>query len=390
MNILAVTNLYPTPPDRQRGVFNSRLFAELALQHSVSVLVFVPEWRIWRWREIRKWKPVKGQSITYLPVFYLPLFGRNLSWWFYSLGLRRFNRDFSDCNVVLATWLYPDCVAASKMASLHGKPIWFKVHGSDRFHLNNKDRLRIIYKASEYAQGFLPNCDFLADELKARGFEPEKIHVVRHGVDNSLFYRRPKEEALQQLASYRELESIIKKDKKIILFAGHLKMVKGVDIALKAFAKISKQVSRDLKLVMIGDGPIREMLKELASGFGIADKVVFLGNRPQKDVALWMNVADCLLLASRSEGMPNVVIEALASGTPVVATDVGDVRSVLNESGGEVVKAHGKDISSAIAKAIERTLDKKWDSKTISDSVSQFTWSATADKVINLLEKSQK
>lgn len=115
----------------------------------------------------------------------------------------------------------------------------------------------------------------------------------------------------------------------IVLFVGNLVPVKGPDIALEAFAAaVSGLVEPDylpahalqaMHLIVIGDGPMRRLLLKRANELGIAERVSFLGARPHEEVALWMNVADCLLMTSRSEGCPNVVLEALASGLPVVA-----------------------------------------------------------------------
>ena len=85
------------------------------------------------------------------------------------------------------------------------------------------------------------------------------------------------------------------------------------------------------RLFILGDGPMRKSLARRAGELGIANSVEFLGARPHDEVAGWMNAADCLCVTSRSEGMPNVVVEALASGLPVVASDVGECRNLLGD-----------------------------------------------------------
>jgi len=392
MRILAITNLYPTPRDRQRGIFNRRLLDEVALKHSVRILALVPEWRFWRWAGIRRWEaPNPGNCVTYLPVFYLPLLGRDLSWRFYRRALQRRKAEFLASDAVLATWLYPDCVAAAAVARECGKPIWFKVHGSDRFHLDHPGRAARVLDACRYASGVLPNCDYLARELEKRGVEHDKIRVVRHGIDADVFRCRPREEALRMLGD--ESTSVVDPDAKMILFVGHLKKVKGPDLALKALAGIAgastpSPSSVHSQLVFIGDGPLRAELESSASELGLGDRVVFPGSQLHDRVALWMNVADCLLLSSRSEGMPNVVIEALASGTPVVATDVGDVRSVLTEASGCVVSAAENESPGAIAAALMGVLDREWNHEAISAAVSGNAWSGAADKLDRLLSGS--
>ena len=387
MRLLAITNLYPHPVDSQRGVFNQQLFDELAKGCDLSVLVLVPEWRLWRWVRIRAWrKPETGKQKAekrtepiYVPVFYLPFVGRNVSWWFYERALARWKRHFVEADAILATWLYPDCVAAARLARAHGKPIWLKVHGSDRFHLEHPVRGRRTQEACAIAKGIFPNCKFLADFLVGRGILAEKIHVVRHGIDADRFHVRTRAEASSALG--REVA-----DERIILFVGHLKPVKGPDIALKAFAEMLKQGRCHARLAFIGEGAMRGELEALARDLGIGDRVVFMGGRSHDDVALWMSAADCFLLASRSEGMPNVVLEALASGTPVVSTDVGDVAAVVKgESNGVVVSSEAPETVPALARAMRDVLSRKWDARAIQASVETFDWPRSAQRMLDIM-----
>lgn len=409
MRLLAITNLYPHPVDSQRGVFNQQLFDELAKGCDLSVLVLVPEWRLWRWVRIRAWrKPETGKQKAekrtepiYVPVFYLPFVGRNVSWWFYERALARWKRHFVEADAILATWLYPDCVAAARLARAHGKPIWLKVHGSDRFHLEHPVRGRRTQEACAIAKGIFPNCKFLADFLVGRGILAEKIHVVRHGIDADRFHVRTRAEASSALG--REVA-----DERIILFVGHLKPVKGPDIALKAFAEMVKQEiaerregagevdgvgkmqgKRRVRLVFIGEGVMRGELEARACDLGVGDRVVFMGGRSHDEVALWMSAADCFLLTSRSEGMPNVVLEALASGTPVVSTDVGDVAAIVKgESNGVVVSSDVPDAVFALADAMRDVLSREWDARAIEASVAAFDWPRSAQRMLGIMMES--
>jgi glycosyltransferase involved in cell wall biosynthesis len=122
-----------------------------------------------------------------------------------------------------------------------------------------------------------------------------------------------------------------------VLFVGNLVAVKGPDVLLDAWARVPAPPG-GRALAIIGAGPWRSRLERQARRLGIADTVTFLGARPHAEVALWMNAADVLCLPSRNEGMPNVVLEALASGLPVAATDVGACREMLQgEPAGAIV-----------------------------------------------------
>lgn len=405
--LLLITNLYPRPDEPQRGIYNFRLteaMCELLCRENggnacMRVVCLVPEWRLGRWRGIREWRlpastalpavslagiagPRHEIAVTYLPVFYLPVIGRNLSWRFYTHGLKRCRGMFGENEMIIATWLYPDCVAAARIAAGLGKSVWFKAHGSDRFHLENPVRRRAVLGACNMARGIFCNCADMAIELMKAGIPENKLHVVEHGIDCMMFRRRPRHVVLEELG-------FPGRDERVILFVGHLAGVKGPDRAILALAALVRN-SRARKecavrLIMAGDGPMRSGLERMAAAEGIADKVTFLGDQAHDRIAALMNIADCLCLPSRSEGMPNVVLEALAVGLPVVATDVGGVsRYVKEQTNGIVVRHLGNEnrITSELALALAAALDRQWNNDLISLNGRTRTWKRAAWEMI--------
>ena len=440
MNILTITNLYPRPDQPQRGLFNAQVFTALHAVDGVDVqnICLVPEWRIWRWKKIRGWS---DDSTFYLPVFYLPVIGRNISWWTYGWGMTenvgakallpsglRKERGFkTDADVVLATWLYPDCVAACGLARQYGKPIWFKVQGSDVMHLENQVRRRKILEACEYATGIICVSSSLAETLKSAGVEEKKVFVVPNGVDGEMFHYRSKEDAREELRRRGAecVDDIVAK-KKIVLFVGNLVHVKGVDLLVRAWGRgrraeektpavLGQQKAPDPKLggslccsgeegreksvkirevggavlVVIGEGKMRGRLERMVKRLGIEDTVVFMGVRLHDEVALWMNVADCLCLPSRAEGMPNVLLEAVASGLPVVATDVGgSAEVIMNREDCRLVEVCDRD-ENTIRNISEALMDgeKKLTTKIAKGTKGEAgTWTDTAREMLKLME----
>jgi glycosyltransferase involved in cell wall biosynthesis len=418
MKVLAVTNLFPRPDQPRRGMFNAQLFASMAEQGvDFTLLVLVPEWRLWRWPLIRKWmSPFQLSAFSsqpfFVPVMHLPIIGRNLAWRFHLRALRRHKKLFEAADAVLATWLYPDAVAAGIVARECGKPFWVKPHGTDRFHMEHPTRGAKIREVLQHAAGFLPNAQFLANYLVERGVPAEKVDVVRHGVDHELFRPRPREEAIKAL---QKMEPQMNADvrrwelEKTILFVGNLEPIKGPDRLLHAYAHVKEKAeveperaadmtgtspmppvsglrSQLSALIFIGDGSWRGRLEQMAKDLDVADDIVFLGDRPHEEVALWMNIADVLCLPSRSEGMPNVVIEALASGCPVVATDVGDVKWLLKEgANGYVVGNTESGVVDGLAAGLGSVLDRSWDRGAISDAIRELTWEHAAEQVMERL-----
>jgi len=136
-------------------------------------------------------------------------------------------------------------------------------------------------------------------------------------------------------------------------------------------------------LLLIGSGPMRRKLEGLARELGIAEKVHFLGRRPPEEVALWMNVADVLCLSSHSEGMPNVVLEARASGLPVVTTPAGAIPELpLEEDRFLVVKSCcPEDLAAGLREMLGRDLSVRQSDPAIP------TWGQQAAKILELMER---
>ena len=170
---------------------------------------------------------------------------------------------------------------------------------------------------------------------------------------------------------------------KTVLFVGNLVHVKGVDRLLRAIANVP-----EARLVVIGDGKQRRSLQDLARSLGIGNRVSWLGRLPQDEVADRMRRADCLCLPSRSEGMPNVVLEALACGTPVVATAVGEVPHIVQNGVNGYVVPTGDDetVSAELVRALDTCLRRSWSPQGISDTVRQYSWEEAARTMVGRLE----
>jgi len=409
--LLTITNLFPRPDEPDRGIFNMQFFDRMAsalvenAPHGDAAataglfnVCLVPSWRVWEWRTIRAWRvPQKALYQTrYLPVFYLPVIGRSLSWATYGRALRSVMAEARKCDWILATWLYPDAVAAAGLARNTGKPLWIKVHGSDVFHLKNESRRRRILDACAQAEGVLCVSRLLADRLREVGVDAGKTHRVPNGVDRNLFCPRDRAAARQQKARDMGLPSQQDGDPaRIVLFVGHLVEVKGPDILLDAWAGVQRVTNRgegggespaQPKLLIVGTGNLRKQLENRAVRLGIADSVLFLGRRPHHEIATWMNIADCLCLPSRSEGMPNVVLESLACGTPVVATDLGEVPWLIRDGeNGRVVPVGPKDLAGRLAGTIDSVLKTQWNRSEIAASVESYTWENAAERAVRLM-----
>ena len=256
---------------------------------------------------------------------------------------------------------------------------------------------RTIRQGSERTHGAASTCvcQTLADSLQAAGLDPGKIHVALNGVDSSRFrYRQQGASRGELLAGSRqaglrvttELLSRLEPRDQIVLFAGNLVDVKAPDQLLRAFSKISHGETGNaaVHLVIIGSGPMQRTLESLATELEIGGRVHFIGSVSHEMMPMWMNAADCLALSSRSEGMPNVVLEALASGLPVVCTRVGACPEMTaDEPGARIV-----DIGDAAAMrhALGELLNLDIDRTQMAGRHGATTWHHQAERIIELLE----
>ncbi len=362
MKILTVSNLYPWPAQPQRGRFNAQLFAALGRLAAVENLCLVPEWRPWRWAGVRQWQQPPGAagapSSRYEPVAYIPKLGRDWSARTYAWSLQGWRERFGVCDVVYASWLYPDGAAVAALAREAGVDCWLMVLGSDVEHLMAPARRRAVLEACASARGLVCVAQHLADRLAECGVAVAKLHVVPNGVDAALFKPLARDSARAALsAQWRDLPWADAPDAPVAIFVGNLVPVKAPDLLLRAWAAVMAAAHRGgvrrPALVIVGDGPLRARLEQSLPAACRAS-VRFVGARPHAELALWLNAADCLCLCSRSEGMPNVVLEAQACGLPVVATDAGACRALLaDDPGSRLVAAPAPD---ALGDALQAAL----------------------------------
>ncbi len=171
--------------------------------------------------------------------------------------------------------------------------------------------------------------------VKTEGLPREKIRVIHNGVNTERFQPASTEER----ASIRKELGIHDRDFAIISVAS-LKPLKRIDALLRVAARLAGS-GVPVRTIVAGDGSERASLEALARELGIAEKVSFLGNRD--DVHRLLKASDVFVLASRTEAFPNVVLEAMATGLPVVTTDVGSVREMVEPGRSALVVPTGDD-----------------------------------------------
>ena len=183
--------------------------------------------------------------------------------------------------------------------------------------------------------------------VEKEGLPDRLMHVIPNGVDTGLFAPPSAAERASRRAEFGFSETDV-----VFAAVGSLKPIKRVDLLLRAISGVMKKDHR-VRLLLVGDGPDRAMLESLAVEMGIASQVTFAGLR--SDAHAVMGAADALVISSRSEAFPKVVLEAMATGLPVIATDVGSVSEMVENGRSATVVPPGDE--AALASAIEAMVE---------------------------------
>lgn len=377
MNVLVISNLFPLPWEPGRGLFNAQQLRLLAQRHQVHVVVPVA-WRDW-WRHRRAAggsHDYHGITVTAVPYFYIPGFWRasyaTSMWLSLCLSLHRFRQWPAD--VMLATWLYPDAVAAVRLARKLKLPVLMKAHGSDvNVQCQVPARRRQVVAAAASSHAVITVSRDLADQLRDAGVDRERLHTLYNGIDLQRFVPADRNKVRTTLA--------LAEADKVLLYVGNLKASKGVLDLVTALTHLP--ADKWQQCVVIGDGEDRAAMEALAQQHGLSGKTRFLGRLPHEQIGLWMAACDLLLLPSHAEGVPNVVLEAMACGKPVVVSALPGIQEVTPDYAGITVPARQPE---AFAAAVAQALDSSWDADRIRKHAEQFSWQDNVDTLEALLQ----
>ncbi|MGI0150008.1 MAG: glycosyltransferase [Thermoplasmata archaeon] len=273
--------------------------------------------------------------------------------------------------IIHAHFLYPAGVTAAKAARDLRVPCVATGHGFDVYNLpfRNQAWRDEILACARACAAIVAVSKANADCLVQIGVPESSIRVIPNGYDPSIFHPGDRAEARSRLG--------LPIDGKILLSVGHLVSVKGFDMILSAVSKVSNPVW----LVIAGRGPQYRALVSLAEKLGLRGRVRFVGEIPHTLVAEYIRAADVLVIGSRSEGNPTVLVEALGCGRPVVATRVGGIPEVLTSETG-ILTTPG-DIQ-GLAEGVEQALTRPWSQESLLTTAAQYQWQRLGKRVLNV------
>jgi len=388
LNVLALSYLFPNAAQPAYGIFVLNRLK--AVREFCNIKVIAPiQWyplihhirgAFWGHR-VPVRDEVDGIEVHHprFPVIprYLKWIDAITYWWSVRAtaeNLRRkegFNFDIVDVH-----WTYPDIVAGYFLARKSGKKFIVTVRGHEALYEEEKSLRRWL------VANFLRRADFvitLSEELRGKvvalGVAPGKTRVVLNGVDHSRFHPLNREACRRQLG--------LDQERKILISVGRVTEGKGHQDLIRIMPEVSKNEEVDLYIIG-GVNPENDfslVLRKMIGDLGLKN-VHLVDKVPHESLSLWYCAADVFCLATRREGCPNVLLEALACGTPVVVTDVGAVSElVMHGENGFLV---GLERMSTLGEIVRASLHRNWDRETISARMKTRGWVTCAEQVFEV------
>jgi len=335
---------------------------------------FSARWR--RYAQLPKEEVVAGVRVLHPRRLVIPKVN-SWMWMTFSVTLCCWRAlSSADFDMLEGQFVLPDGFAAVFLGRRWNKPSVIHVYGTDVHTIPYLSPLlkRLTVWALKEAKAIRTVSQDLARRCAELGVDPCKVRVIPNGVDIHRFTLIPRREAKERVG--------LNPERRHLLYVGRLVAVKGLDLLLEATALLVQQ-HRDVELVFVGDGAEREVLQRQVNKLGLNGRVHFVGVQPHDCIPVWMNAGDVLCLPSHREGLPTVLLEALACGTPVVATAVGGIPEVVaDRQVGRLVHSRNPK---EMAACIEEVLEAQWDRQRLRDYVEErFSFEVVTKELLEM------
>jgi glycosyltransferase involved in cell wall biosynthesis len=382
VKLLVVTTLYPNRIQYRHGIFvETRLRHLLASGQAQATVIAPVPWFPFRCkhlpqyadsREIPALEERNGIRVYHPRYWVIPKIGMLLTPFFLALSVlqqvRALKKQGLDWDVVDGHYYFPDGVAVALIARFLKAPFTVTARGTD-INLIPRFRLprQLILWAANKAAASITVCSALRDEMVSLGAEGKKIHVFRNGVDLALFHPLDRESCRQRYGMKG----------KTLVSVGHFIERKGHHLVIEAMVQLP-----DCQLLIAGDGEEQHNLEQQVARLGLQQQVHFLGAVTQQQLAEIYSGADILVLASSREGWANVLLEAMACGTPVVATNIwGTPEVVRTREAGLLIPERTSQAIAATVKQLFADYPQRAETRRYAES---FSWDETTSGLLRL------
>jgi teichuronic acid biosynthesis glycosyltransferase TuaC len=382
LRILSLTTVYPTPQEPALGVFVRTRLQHMAVDADLKVMAPIPVFNysrrllnLQRAVPVRRWD---GAVEVICPRWiYPPGAGAwNAPFLFFQvLAPIVWTRRRFPFQIIDAHFAHPEGVAAALVSLVLGRPFTITLRGSEQMHGHHWLRRQWMSWALQRAVRVIAVSERLRKFAISLGARPSRTVTIPNGIDTEVFH--PQDRAACR-AEY-EVES----DERVIVSAGHLIELKGHHRIVRALPGLVN-AGMNVALLIAGGrgraGDYETVLRRDVANLGLGNRVRFLGHLQPAALARLMSAADVFCLASSREGWPNVLHEALACGTPVVAADVGAVPEMIPSGALGIMVA--PDDSRALETGLQKALAQPWDRAAIARWGQTRSWQQVAAEVL--------
>lgn len=398
--ILVFSTVFPNAAQPHHGIFVRERMRGLPPEVEVCVLApapwfpFISGLRPGYRPRVPREEVQDGVRVLHPRFLSVPGFFKCLDGLFLFLGalpaVWRLRRDFR-FEAIDAHFIYPEGMAAALLGLVFRVPVLITLRGLLPLLVPYALRRPQLRWALRRAARVIAVSESLRDDAVSLGVPRERVRVIENGIDPDLFHPLDRAEVRRQLGLLELPEELsspsgVSDDTPLLVSVGTLSPRKGFHLVIEALPALAGRFP-GIRYAIVGgagaEGAQEDELRRLAERLGVADRVIFAGPQKREALAAWYSAADLSVLASAHEGCPNVVLESLACGTPVVATPVGDVPRILDRP--ELGRVVAREVG-ALTGGIAEALSQRWDRGLIRARIEERSWKAVGLEVMEEVE----
>lgn len=377
LRVLVFTTVFPSPGLPLHGTFVLERVRRLAAVADIQVVAPIPWFRALRAQvPVRQVNPII--AIHHPRFWYLPKLLKSFRGFFLFLStvhkIGQLRKAF-DFDLIDAHFAYPDGFAAVLLGIWFRRPACITLRGTIVQWSKRRIGRLLCEWAMRGAERVIAVAESLAVYPRQGGVPEHRIAIIPNGVETERF------QLIDCAAARRSLG--LPEEGRLLVSVGHISPRKGFHRVIRSLPCVL-QSCPDARLAIVGGRGAEEdnsaALHALAQRLGLSDRILFVGAKIPDQVALWLGAANVFVLASDFEGCPNVILEAMACGRPVVATQVGDIERMVPSFAGILFDDPDDDVT--LAKCMLAALTQEWDARRIRDHVAARSWDDVARRVV--------
>jgi teichuronic acid biosynthesis glycosyltransferase TuaC len=382
--------LFPNRNQPNHGVFVLNRLKAMSRYADVTVINPIPDSPLHRFidtfsalKSIPDKEELGGLTVYHPRFLSIPGYFKSIEIYTYKRAVERVIKQIGkDFELVDLHWTFPDLPTGYYLSQKYNVPFNITLRGMEAFHFQDQDiRKKTVAKYLREVDQVISLSEEMAIAADNIAQTAKRTTVIRNGVDTDKFYYLDKSVCREKLG--------LDQAQQIILGVGALIQRKGFDLVIEALAVLTRKSEfSNLVFYILGaqgaEGDYRAELKKYVTEHGLEKHVVFQGAVLNQDLITWYNGSDVFCLSSRGEGSPNVLTEALACGTPAIASKVGSVPEIMASEPNLGVAFESENVQQ-IVEALKQVLNGKFDRKESAQQFSKYTWDWCAKKVMTCL-----